>query len=274
VGEPGSWDDVWVYGPCLIFDGSTYHMWYEGYSGIGDQIQIGHATSPHPDSAWKKDPNPVLSYQAGAWDYPRAQAPCVTYDGSTYHMWYSGGSIFNWQIGHATAPHPDSIWKKDIFNPVFSKGSTGSWDDQWVGFCSVMLDSAASAYKMWYSGGNADWDGHIGYATAPKIVGIERLDVNLLNDFVLHQNYPNPFNPTTNIEFSIPKTEFVTLRVYNILGEEVATLLLEKLTAGKYKYDWPALSSGGDASGLASGLYFYRIQAGDFVETKKMVLLR
>ncbi|NIR68047.1 MAG: T9SS type A sorting domain-containing protein, partial [Aliifodinibius sp.] len=76
-------------------------------------------------------------------------------------------------------------------------------------------------------------------------------------------------------EFSIPKSEFVTLKVYNILGEEVTTLVSEKLPAGRYKYEW-------DASRLASGIYLYRIQAGDpwtssgqvFVEAKKMVLLR
>jgi hypothetical protein len=86
-------------------------------------------------------------------------------------------------------------------------------------------------------------------------------------NYFLHQNYPNPFNPTTNIEFSIPKSEFVTLKVYNILGEEVATLASERLTAGKYKYDW-------DASSLASGVYLYRIDTGEFQEVKKMVLLR
>ena len=86
-------------------------------------------------------------------------------------------------------------------------------------------------------------------------------------NYALKQNYPNPFNPTTNIEFSIPQLEFVTLKVYNILGEEVATLVSEKLSAGKYKYDW-------DASGLASGVYVYRIQAGDYVETRKMILMR
>lgn len=96
---------------------------------------------------------------------------------------------------------------------------------------------------------------------------------NLLN-FSLRQNYPNPFNPTTNIEFSIPKTEFVTLKVYNILGEEMVTLVSERLTAGRHKYVWPARSSGGDASKLTSGVYLYKIQAGNYLASKKMVLLR
>jgi hypothetical protein len=99
-------------------------------------------------------------------------------------------------------------------------------------------------------------------------VGIEQQpDAGIPQSYALEQNYPNPFNPTTSIEFSIPKSEFVTLKVYNILGEEVATLVAERLPAGKYKYDW-------DAGSLASGVYLYRIQTGTYVDSKKMVLLR
>jgi hypothetical protein len=85
--------------------------------------------------------------------------------------------------------------------------------------------------------------------------------------FELFQNYPNPFNPTTTIGFLLPQSEFIILKIYNILGEEVAMLVSERLTAGKYKYEW-------DAKGLASGVYLYRIQTCNYVESKKMVLLR
>jgi len=85
--------------------------------------------------------------------------------------------------------------------------------------------------------------------------------------FSLKQNYPNPFNPTTTIEFSIPKSEFVTLKVFNLLGQEVSTLVTEKLTPGEYKYSW-------DASQLASGMYFYKLETESFSITKKMILLR
>jgi hypothetical protein len=102
---------------------------------------------------------------------------------------------------------------------------------------------------------------------APDPQNIKSKKKTLVSSYRLSQNYPNPFNPTTDIEFSIPKSEFVTLKVYNILGEEVITLISEKLTIGKYKYEW-------DASNLSSGIYFYRIQAGDFVETKKMILIK
>lgn len=89
----------------------------------------------------------------------------------------------------------------------------------------------------------------------------------LPDKYELSQNYPNPFNPSTTIKYSIPATEFVTLKVYDILGREVASLINEQKQAGWYEINFDAFS-------LSSGTYFYRIQAGDFIETKKMVLLK
>jgi alpha-glucosidase (family GH31 glycosyl hydrolase) len=86
-------------------------------------------------------------------------------------------------------------------------------------------------------------------------------------DFRLYQNYPNPFNPVTTIEFTIPQTGFVSLKVYNLLGEEVATLLSASLLSGSYKYEW-------NARGLASGVYFYRLDANNHLEIKKCLLLK
>jgi len=89
----------------------------------------------------------------------------------------------------------------------------------------------------------------------------------LPTEFVLEQNYPNPFNPSTNIQFAIPQSSFVTLEVFNAIGESVGVLVSEELNAGTYNYDW-------NASNLTSGIYFYTIQAGEFVETKKMLLVK
>ena len=90
---------------------------------------------------------------------------------------------------------------------------------------------------------------------------------SFLNSFILYQNYPNPFNPSTTIKFDIPKISNVTLTIYNIIGEEVAILVSDRLPAGSYSYKW-------NASGFASGVYLYRLQAGNYVETKKMMLMR
>jgi hypothetical protein len=92
-------------------------------------------------------------------------------------------------------------------------------------------------------------------------------DAELPLEFDLGQNYPNPFNPTTTIEFAIPKTSQVSLKIYNNIGEEVATLVSEEKTPGRYSVQW-------NGRGAASGVYYYRIVAGDFVVTKKLVLLK
>jgi len=85
--------------------------------------------------------------------------------------------------------------------------------------------------------------------------------------FSLDQNYPNPFNPTTSIQYAVGSLQFVTLKVYDLLGNEVATLVNEEKSSGVYDVNF-------DAAGLSSGMYLYKLQAGSFTETKKMVLLR
>ena len=89
----------------------------------------------------------------------------------------------------------------------------------------------------------------------------------LPKDFLLSQNYPNPFNPSTAIQYSIPQQSFVTLKVYDLLGREVATLVNEVEPTGYYEKEF-------NASSLPSGVYFYRLQAAGYVETKKMILMR
>jgi outer membrane protein assembly factor BamB len=96
---------------------------------------------------------------------------------------------------------------------------------------------------------------------------LESYDHKFPESFSLKQNYPNPFNPNTTIVFDLPKTIEVSLKVFNILGQEVATLISGRLSAGSYSYEW-------DASNLTSGVYLYRLQAGDYVNTRKMVLMR
>jgi len=85
--------------------------------------------------------------------------------------------------------------------------------------------------------------------------------------YLLSQNYPNPFNPTTTISYTIPKNGFVNLSVYNTLGEKVSNLVNEEQLVGSYKVDF-------NASSLTSGVYFYTLQTNDFVETKKLVLVK
>jgi hypothetical protein len=120
-------------------------------------------------------------------------------------------------------------------------------------------------------------------------------DNHPVEDFVLYQNYPNPFNPITKIKFKIPtsplnpspyqgegnRERFVTLKVYDILGNEIATLVNEERTAGTYEVEFNAISHSGEVRNLPSGVYFYRlnvhpsnVQAEGYEETRKMLLLK
>ena len=87
------------------------------------------------------------------------------------------------------------------------------------------------------------------------------------DQFSLQQNYPNPFNPSTRIQYQVSRISQVTLKVYDVLGNEAATLVEAEQPAGIYEVEF-------NASQISSGIYFYKLQAGSFVETKKMILLR
>jgi hypothetical protein len=108
-----------------------------------------------------------------------------------------------------------------------------------------------------------------GYAIlgSSSVTGVEDENYFIPEEYVLYQSYPNPFNPTTTIKYSLPQSDNVSLVVYDILGREVAVLLDDYKTAGTYSVEF-------NASKYASGIYFYQLQAGNFVETKKMILLK
>jgi hypothetical protein len=111
------------------------------------------------------------------------------------------------------------------------------------------------------------------YTTAP--LAVNDAEAGVPDRFALYQNYPNPFNPSTKIQYSIPAStsrSLVTLKVYNLLGNEIATLVNEEKPAGTYEVEFSAASING--AELPSGIYFYRLTAGSFVQTMKMILLK
>jgi len=185
VGSNGTWDDTWVNSPSVVFDGSMYHMWYAAWNGNAppDNVRIGHATAIHPDSAWTKDiqHNPVLVFGTSTcWDYDRVDAPAVVFDGTIFHMFYSGGYMLTWRIGYAWSLDGSNWFKYNnpstsiplfsISDPVLFWGPYGTWDDSNVSHCSVLLDTLADSLRMWYTGGDAapsSGTAQVGYATAP-----------------------------------------------------------------------------------------------------------
>jgi len=164
-GTSGKWDDYGVYGPSVIKDGSTYKMWYAGFSYANSLAQIGYATSTDGITWTKYSGNPVLTKGSSVdFDANGATHPSVIKDGSTYKMWYGGKSKSGWwQIGYATSP--DSItWTKYSGNPVVTYGSSGSWNYWGVDAPSVVKD--VSTYHMLFIGLKSKNEGAIGYATS------------------------------------------------------------------------------------------------------------
>jgi hypothetical protein len=187
-----------------------------------------------------------------------------------YHMWYTGytGSNATRQIGYATSS--DGInWEKyddPATDEILYEESDPVLKPNLVEMGSVMVEGdSLRMWYAWYSG----WF-KICHATAPlnPSSGIDEfIDSALPQTFILNQNYPNPFNPTTVICYVLPVSSHVDLSIYNLLGHKIATLVSEKQPAGTFNVSW-------DASGLASGVYLYRLRAGNYSETKKLILLR
>lgn len=103
------------------------------------------------------------------------------------------------------------------------------------------------------------------------MTGIGQINKEIPKEFMLHQNYPNPFNPFTKIKFDIPngtrQNVFTQLKVFDILGREAVTLVSEQLNPGSYEVDW-------NASNFTSGIYYYKLKAGNYLEGKRMVLIK
>jgi len=101
----------------------------------------------------------------------------------------------------------------------------------------------------------------------PLFTDVESEESGIVNSYKMFNNYPNPFNPTTNIQYQVPEFSHVSLKIYDLLGREVADLVNEQQVAGSYNVQFDGLD-------LASGIYFYQIKAGSFIDTKKMMLLK
>lgn len=131
---------------------------------------------------------------------------------------------------------------------------------------ALVVDAASNVYVTGASFGIGSSDDYVTVKYSQQI-GITSISSEIPAQFSLGQNYPNPFNPVTNIEFKIPKEGFVKLVVFDILGREVTSLVEQNLRPGTYRYDW-------NASHITSGVYYYRLSAGDFTETKKSILIK
>jgi hypothetical protein len=219
-----------------------------------------------------------------------------------YTTWYTIKKVSNGQIikprtlGHILNhkyPFYDTGWFMDYAGVIYQRDNTllpSGWMDMQRNFYHnltnnngdslVELSEKSLAFntdnyedgdyriivEVYDEAGNFDIDSMDVKFKNGNPVGTEN-EVGKIYTFNLEQNYPNPFNPTTSIQYAINSRQFVTLKIYDVLGNEVATVVNEEKQPGKYEAEF-------DASGFTSGIYFYKLQAGSFVETKKMILMK
>ena len=281
TGSSGEWDEAFVSPNAILPVDSGYIMYYSG--GIGypfppsDHAMVGLAFSSD-GITWAKyddplttDPpyaesDPVLKLgSAGSYDSGLAWECDVLKTASGFEMFYTGDpdSWTGERICYATSV--DGInWVKHEQNPILI--DMQNWAT--IDLVSPSVVKISDEYFVYYIGNTTLFNGQIGLATSPVVTGVDSNKEDLgIKTFQLYQNYPNPFNPNTIISWQLARSSFVTLKVYDVLGNEVETLINEEKPAGIYKINF-------DGSELTSGVYFYQLHTDQNVITKKMILLR
>ena len=256
------------------------------------------------NGSWHEINSPANSIQLNSWHHV-----ATTYDGSAMKIFIDGelsaqtniagltignavnsnlfvgespafpGRVFNGKIDEVR------IWNaartqsqiQSTMNTILSSEYYSSPDSGLVGYWRMDEETGQTAEDLSFYENNATLGTSANQdASDPTWVEANILIVtvedeinntSLPTSFNLSQNYPNPFNPSTRINYSVPYSSFVKIKLYDILGNEVATLLNEEMPAGIYEVEF-------NASKLSSGVYFYQLKAGDFIETKKMILMK
>ncbi|MGE5436305.1 MAG: T9SS type A sorting domain-containing protein, partial [Syntrophothermus sp.] len=172
-------------------------------------------------------------------------------EGNIYSL--SDVQFVNDSVGYAIAGNNEIIWK------TTDRGNT--WEFSFAGY---------GFFPFFFLKENVGWTAGLNGEIWKYTDEVTTSSINenkIITSYSLSQNYPNPFNPATTIKYSIPKENFVSLKIYDALGNEVAQLVNEEKPAGEYEVNF-------NASQLSSGVYFYRINSGEFTQVKKLLLLK
>jgi hypothetical protein len=184
--------------------------------------------------------------------------PSIAVDGSDFvHITYKKFPVHGGELYYG-----NNIGGDFTFTTYDQMGS--GW---YPGSRYFVLGNSSSIFFTFYDWISGDTDIFFLSGSWHTVGTEEEQIINIPTRYILYQNYPNPFNPTTTIKYQIPELSFITLKVYDVLGDEVITLVNEEKPIGSYEVEFYGI-------GIVSGVYLYRIQAGSFVETKKMVLMK
>ena len=259
-----SWEARSVSGAEVWYDNGIFKMLYGGTDNV--LSHTGIATSIDGVN-WAKDPrNPVLRCgDAGAVDATAASVVGIASREGVLYMLYrsiDGGGYHSYSL----ATSPDGLdWTKWAENPV--KRGNG-WDSYWLGGGTLIYHK--DLFRFWYCGSYAPSSGSWGFGEAiSRYTGLSTgaPSGGLIPDTYTLSNYPNPFNPSTTIRFGLPTAARVRLTIFNVLGQEVATLADDEYTAGYHEVRL-------DGSELPSGAYYYQFKTDESVQTRRIVLLK
>jgi len=178
--------------------------------------------------------------------------------------WTPANNGMTYYVVYSIVVYGTNLFAGTIGGVFLSTNNGTSWTEANTGLTNTPVALVVSGSNLFAgTDSNRVWRRPL----SEMITDVEDQTSELPSQFILKQNYPNPFNPSTKISFTIPERSNVSLKIFNLLGSEVASLVNEEKPAGSYGVDF-------NAANLPSGIYFYKLEAGNYIETKKMVLLR
>ncbi|MDH3268939.1 MAG: YCF48-related protein [Ignavibacteria bacterium] len=248
--------------------------WFVGTPSVTQEVSIVHTTNG--GQTYETQINPTD---------PDIKLNCVRFAtnqqgiavGLAGTILYTSDGGQNWELRQSIGNRWQSVFLTES-GKAWAVGNSGNvaystdWGYTWEFQQSGVTSELWEVYFIddnegWIVGGGVGLPGVILHTTNGGVITDVEEEINTVREFVLHQNYPNPFNPSTNIRYQISERSFITLKVYDVLGNEVATLVNEEKSVGEYEVEF-------NGNGLTSGVYFYQLKTVKFIETKKMILLR
>jgi photosystem II stability/assembly factor-like uncharacterized protein len=247
---------------------------------VGDEGDVFRTTNG--GQSWTMQPTGLLTWFFGASFVTPNSGWMVGQNGSIYKTSTGGANVPNAPsnlVGFAISTSKIFLaWFDNSTNEqgfrierrVNSSGSfslVGTTGPNTLNYIDTVGISPGNLYEYRVAAFSGSTQSSYTNIVAILVTGIEPTGTDIPNKYTLYNNYPNPFNPTTKVKFDLPKNDFVSLKIYNMQGQEVGVLVQENLSAGRYELEF-------NGANLTSGVYFYRLETSSFTDTRKMILIK